>query len=354
MAHDVFLSYSSSDKTIADGACAVMEAAGVRCWMAPRDIISGTDWSESIIDAITGSAVLVLVFSARSNASPQVKREIERAVNRGIPVIPFRIEDVPLSKHMQYFISTPHWLDAMHPPLEAHLQRLTTTVKLLLNAPVSESGRAFLRGAPSPLPKQAAAPTTPLRVALPPEIERFERLYLDRVGRIFRIGPDLGPADLPEPGLAALAVTAIVAVLGVLAGGQGLLDALFASPTNMISGFFTIYPGLRFANIVGSALGLAGSVGLLVGAHWMLAGRQDGARVAWCAARFLSLNTAIWLGLALLAIMMPAYPTPGYTGMIVGGVMRTAVMAWLQLGAVLALLKYGTRMLDRGPASPAA
>lgn len=36
MAHDVFISYSSKDKTAADATCAVLEGCGVRCWMAPR------------------------------------------------------------------------------------------------------------------------------------------------------------------------------------------------------------------------------------------------------------------------------------------------------------------------------
>ena len=43
---------------------------------------------------------MVLVFSASANDSPQVMREVERAVSKGIPIIPLRIEDVPPSKSM--------------------------------------------------------------------------------------------------------------------------------------------------------------------------------------------------------------------------------------------------------------
>jgi hypothetical protein len=75
MAHDVFISYSSKDKPIADAICATMEQNGVRCWIAPRDIQPGADWGESIIHAIAGSRVMVLVLSHFSNASQQVKRE---------------------------------------------------------------------------------------------------------------------------------------------------------------------------------------------------------------------------------------------------------------------------------------
>ena len=37
---------------------------------------------------------MVLVFSASANASPQVRREVERAVHKGVIVLPVRIEDV--------------------------------------------------------------------------------------------------------------------------------------------------------------------------------------------------------------------------------------------------------------------
>jgi hypothetical protein len=59
MAHDVFLSYSSKDKPVADATCAVLEGRGIRCWMAPRDITPGADWGESIIDAIQGARAMV-------------------------------------------------------------------------------------------------------------------------------------------------------------------------------------------------------------------------------------------------------------------------------------------------------
>ena len=47
-------------------------------------------------------------------------------------MVPFRIEDVPMSKNMEYFLSSPHWLDAMTPPLERHLRTLAQTVKRLV------------------------------------------------------------------------------------------------------------------------------------------------------------------------------------------------------------------------------
>ena len=133
MAHDVFISYSSKDKAVADAVCTSLEARKICCWIAPRDVLPGEVYAEALIESLNQSRLMVLVFSASSNESPQVIREVERAVNKGIPIIPLRIEDVIPSKSMEYFVSSSHWLDAMTPPLEKHLQRLGDTVELFLN-----------------------------------------------------------------------------------------------------------------------------------------------------------------------------------------------------------------------------
>ena len=132
MPHDVFVSYASDDKPTADAVCATLESRGVRCWIASRDILPGMDWGGAIVDAISASRVMVVVYSAKANDSPQIKREVERAVNRGLAVIPFRIEDVPMSKTLEFFMSMPHWLDALTPPLQNHLDRLADTTSAIL------------------------------------------------------------------------------------------------------------------------------------------------------------------------------------------------------------------------------
>lgn len=132
MAHDIFISHSSKDKTTADAACACLESRGLRCWIAPRDIVAGADWSESIIDGINGAKVMVLILSSHSNVSKQVLREIERAANRGIAVLPFRVEDIQLSKSLEYFLSSAHWLDAYHGPLKHNLERLANNVAVVV------------------------------------------------------------------------------------------------------------------------------------------------------------------------------------------------------------------------------
>src|SRR2546425_2760545 len=133
MAHDVFICYSSGDRATADGMSLTLESKGIRCWIAPRDILPGTTWGEAIIDAITASQVMVLILSSHANESRQVTREVERAVSKGVPILPFRIEDIPPSKSMEYFISGSQWFEALTPPVEPHLLRLAETLRSLLS-----------------------------------------------------------------------------------------------------------------------------------------------------------------------------------------------------------------------------
>jgi hypothetical protein len=90
MSHDVFISHSSADKRAADAACAVLEARGIKCWIAPRDLRPDSDWGESIITAIEQSRIMLLLLSTQANSSPQIRREVERAVNRSkTPLLTF-------------------------------------------------------------------------------------------------------------------------------------------------------------------------------------------------------------------------------------------------------------------------
>jgi hypothetical protein len=167
--YDVFISYSHEDQPVADAACAVLERHGVRCWIAPRDVTLGMNYGESIMDAIAGARIMVLVFSDHANNSPQVEREIERAVSKGLWLIPIRIEDVVPRKSLEYFISSSHWLDAITPPMEQHLDRLAEAVRSSL-ASMDKSSTPPAPGQVSPPPQRA--------VYTPPPATRSKRNLL--------------------------------------------------------------------------------------------------------------------------------------------------------------------------------
>lgn len=148
MAHDVFVSYSHKDKTVADAIVSYLEFKGTRCWYAPRDIAPGADWAASIIEAIKGAKIMVLVFTDFSNASTQVAREVNLAVSNGVTIIPFKMTESLPTEGMQYYLSTVHWLDALSTPLDQSIKNLAAQVQANLTG----------QPAPAPAPKPSAPP----------------------------------------------------------------------------------------------------------------------------------------------------------------------------------------------------
>jgi TIR domain len=143
---DVFISYSSKNKKWADAACAMLESQGIRCWIAPRDIIHGSEWGASIIGGIEACKVMVLIFSAEANASIQVRREVERALSKGLILLPFRIENVSPEGALEYALSSTQWFDGFTPPLDRKLEELAESVEALIGGSRSNKPKVVRKG----------------------------------------------------------------------------------------------------------------------------------------------------------------------------------------------------------------
>ncbi|MFO0942869.1 MAG: toll/interleukin-1 receptor domain-containing protein [Pirellulales bacterium] len=128
---DAFVSHSSKDRTYAELVCQSLESHSLRCWIAPRDIQPGVEWGAAIIDGIDRSKVMLVIFSNHANESAQVRREVERAIGKSMPILPFRIEDANPKGALEFALSNTHWLDAFKPPIEPTLTQLVRSVKAL-------------------------------------------------------------------------------------------------------------------------------------------------------------------------------------------------------------------------------
>jgi hypothetical protein len=128
----VFISHSSKDRPTADAICAHLESAGIKCWIAPRDIEPGASWTKGIMQGLETCRVFILVFSEHANDSDHVEREVAKAFSSGLAVIPFRIKDVLPNQSLSYFLDTIQWVDAIAPPLQKHLGMLSELVKKML------------------------------------------------------------------------------------------------------------------------------------------------------------------------------------------------------------------------------
>jgi hypothetical protein len=133
--YDVFISYSSQDKIIADAICATLENRKIRCWIAPRNVPMDKPFGTAVVNAIRGSRSFVLVLSEGSSNSASVLREVSEAFDNGIPIVPFRIQDVEPSEKLSFYIKSLYCLDAIRPPIERNLAKLADAIQALL--PVS-------------------------------------------------------------------------------------------------------------------------------------------------------------------------------------------------------------------------
>lgn len=198
--YDAFVSYSAKDAQVADAIVGAMESKSVRCWIAPRDIDAGAPWGAAIIDAIEDSRVMVLVFSAHSNASDQVMREVERAVAKKVPIIPFRIDDAAMSKSFEYFLATSHWLTATEGGIEKHLSQLTSNVRqmLLVRAADAAGAPMSFRG-PAARRTEKARAVVLICLAAAIVVAVGTGLILSRKKAPSAVEP--APSTLPTPGL---------------------------------------------------------------------------------------------------------------------------------------------------------
>jgi hypothetical protein len=164
MTHKVFICHSAKDKLVADAACAALEAHRIPCWIAPRDILAGEEYGAALIDALDECQIVLLIFSLNANNSPQVRREIERAVSKEKILVPYRIEDVLPSRAMEFALMNTHWLDALTPPMEHRLTELCDTITRLIqkhNPPTEPLWQPRATPASASLPASAMPHQTP-------------------------------------------------------------------------------------------------------------------------------------------------------------------------------------------------
>jgi hypothetical protein len=142
----VFVSHSSRNLKLA--ATAELEAGGVRCWFAPRDIRPGEpNYGRAIIEGLSGCRAMVLLLTESSNVSQHVMKEAERAVNKKTPILVVRFDSVPLSRDLEYYVSSAQFLDAMEAPPQRHFPAITDRLREILreapqDSPAKPTGEA--------------------------------------------------------------------------------------------------------------------------------------------------------------------------------------------------------------------
>lgn len=137
----VFISYSTKDTNSANVICNALEANQIKCWMAPRDVLPGLDYDTSLIQAIRDCSVFLLIFSKSSSNSKEVRKEVEYAAKKQIPLFPCLIDETnPDDTSFSYHLGGQHRFNASNGLIETHLQQLVEQMKKLIKVIQSNNG----------------------------------------------------------------------------------------------------------------------------------------------------------------------------------------------------------------------
>ena len=130
----VFISYASEDAAVTNTLVAALERQGLKCWIAPRDVVPGALYADEIVRAINEAGVVVVVLSKQAIASPHVGKEIERASSKGRRIIAFHTDAAPLTRALEYFLSESQWIDVGTGGTESAVTKLVEAVRRHLDS----------------------------------------------------------------------------------------------------------------------------------------------------------------------------------------------------------------------------
>ena len=135
MSGHVFISHSDKDKTFAQMLLTALEDREVQCWIAPRDIPPGGSYADAIMQAIEECSLFILVYTAQSNASPHVLREVERALKYRRNIVPVRFDQSEPSRSLDYLLATVHWISIDTSMLKPTVGRAADQIAGCLSTP---------------------------------------------------------------------------------------------------------------------------------------------------------------------------------------------------------------------------
>ncbi len=206
MAHDIFISYRRTDQSLARALVFALEARGISVWWDQK-IEGGEDWRDTIVEGLTNSKALVILFSDSCNQSKQLKKELAVADMLDKVVVPVLIEDTKPKGHYLYELAALNWLQ-IFPDAERKIDGLADRLieELELEAkrttPVFSAGAATASAGGAGQPGAAATSPAPSRPQPPPSPrsrysydEEEVPVGADTVRKIVRTGETAGIAE---------------------------------------------------------------------------------------------------------------------------------------------------------------
>ncbi len=109
----VFVSYASVDRERVLPIVAALTRAGVPVWLDQQGIAGGENYGTVIADAVKGSAAFVLMASAASLSSRNVRQEIALGWRFERPYLPLLLEEVTIPDDLAYWLEAAQWIEVV-------------------------------------------------------------------------------------------------------------------------------------------------------------------------------------------------------------------------------------------------
>jgi len=132
MAHLVFISHASEDRSLAKTICQTLEQQNIPCWVDWRDVRLGEPFAGEIVRAVRSSKIMVLIFSACSNRSKYVFLELEQAFKADVCVICFQIDSTKMCDDLDFYLTAIHRMEAISSTPEQFIPELANQVRTRL------------------------------------------------------------------------------------------------------------------------------------------------------------------------------------------------------------------------------
>jgi hypothetical protein len=131
MADSVFISYSRKDQEFVRKLAADLNGYVQGVWFDQSDIRAGEVWEKSITDGIAGCLAFILVVSPNSAASPNVRSEIQQALQNRKPILPVIYHQTALPPDLAQILQKVQYINLQHGSYADNFQYLVESLAAL-------------------------------------------------------------------------------------------------------------------------------------------------------------------------------------------------------------------------------
>ena len=133
--YDVFLSCTSTDVKVAERLSDYLEYYNISTFVANSDIPEDVPWAQGIAEAIRNSRMMIAIYSEDYNSGTWMDGELQTAVEAGIPILTFRLSNIPYGETKADILKSTLYVDATD-DIEGKFIALYEEVCNLLGMPI--------------------------------------------------------------------------------------------------------------------------------------------------------------------------------------------------------------------------